>query len=74
MSLDIQYKIKNNANYLKFLRENSYWYKYLNRNPAYFKQFEEEVKNAYKLRPSDRISKALNTFEMVQTLLSTLKG
>ena len=74
MSLDLQFKIKNNPNYIKYLRENSHWYKYLNRSSDYFKQFEEEVKTAYKLRPADRISKALDTFDMIQTLLSTLKG
>lgn len=74
MSLDIQYRIKNNPNYTKFLRENSHWYKYLNRSGEYFTQFEEEVKTAYKLRPSDRIERVLDTFDMIQTLLSTLKN
>ena len=74
MSLDLQFKIKNNPNYTKYLRENSHWYKYLNRSDNYFKQFEEEVKTAYKLRPTDRISKALDTFDMIQTLLSTLRS
>ena len=73
MSLDLQFKIKNNPNYLRYLRENSWWYKYLNRSDAYFKQFEEEVKTNYKLRPTDRINKALDTFDMIQTLLSTIK-
>lgn len=74
MILDLQFKIKNNPNYIKFLRENSYWYKYLNRDPSIFKQFEEEVKTVYKLKPSDKISRAIDTFDMVQTILSTLKG
>ena len=73
MSLDLQFKIKSNPNYIRFLRENSYWYKYLNRDEAYFKQFEEEVKTAYKLRTSDKVNKALTTVEMIQTVLSTLK-
>lgn len=73
MSLEIQFKIKNNPNYLRYLRENSYWYKYLNRNPKLFKQFEEEVKEKYQLRPMDRISKALSTIEMLQSIMSTIK-
>lgn len=73
MSLDLQYKIKNDKNYLKFLRENSFWYKYLNRTDDYFKQFEDEVKTTYKLRPTDRIGKAIDTFDMIQLLLSNLK-
>ena len=74
MSLELQFKIKSNPNYLRYLREHSYWYKYLNRSGEYFKQFEEEVKVEYKLRPADKISRALDTFDMVQTLLSSLKG
>lgn len=73
MSLELQFKIKSNPNYSKYLKENSYWYKYLNRSDEYFKQFEEEVKIAYKLRPVDRISKALDAFDMMQALLTSLK-
>ena len=34
MKLDVQFKIKNNYLLQKYIRENSYWYKYLNRNPG----------------------------------------
>lgn len=73
MTLDLQFKIKNNPNYLKFIRENSYWYKELTRNPESFRVFEEEVKTVYRLRPSDRISKALDTIQMIEAIMTTLK-
>jgi len=73
MILDIQFKIKSNPNYLRYLRENSYWYKILNRNPSMFKTFEENVKKEYKLRTSDKISKALSTIEMFQNVISSLR-
>lgn len=73
MSLELQFKIKNNPNYIKYLRENSYWYKELNRNPNIFPLFEEKVKETYKLRPSDRFEKVINTIDMLQTVLSSLK-
>ncbi len=73
MVLDLQFKIKNNPNYQRYLREHSYWYKTLNRDPSTFRAFEEEVKDAYRLRTSDKISKALDTLEMVSALMSTLK-
>lgn len=73
MNLDIQYKIKTNKNYIRFLRENSNWYKYLNRDPNNFKYFEEEVKNIYKLRPTDKIGRAVETIEMLQTLFTNIK-
>ena len=73
MSLDIQFEIKKNPYYISYLRENSIWYKYLNRNPKYFKEFEEKAKEFYKLRPSDRINKMFETFELITNIVSTLK-
>ncbi len=73
MSLEIQFKLKNNPPYLQYLRDNSYWYRILNRNPNLFSAFEEEVKEKYKLRPTDRISKALDMIELLQNVMSTLK-
>ena len=73
MNLDIQFKIKNNPMYVQYLHENSEWYKVLNREPSMFKVFEENVRRDYKLRPSDKILKVLDTIEMVQNIFSSLK-
>lgn len=73
MSLDVQFAIKNNPYFGRYIRENSHWYKILNRNPNMMRAFEEEVKTYYKLRPSDRITKALETIEMLESVMSTLK-
>jgi len=73
MSLDIQFKLKSNPKYIQYIRDHSYWYKILNRNPMMFSQFEEKVKEDYKLRFSDRLSKALSTIEMFQNIVSSLK-
>lgn len=73
MTLNLQFKIKNNPNYIKYLHDNSYWYKLLNRNPSYFQQFENDVKVAYKLRASDKLEKTMETIELLQGLFSTLK-
>lgn len=74
MTLDLQFKLKSNPMYLKYLRENSQWYKILNRDPEMFNTFIEEMKTAYKLRPSDKINKALSTFEMVTAIISSLNS
>ena len=58
---------------MKYLHEHSYWYKILNRNPSMFSSFEEKVKEDYKLRTSDKISKMLSTIEMFQNIISSLK-
>ncbi len=73
MSLDLQFKIKNNPNYVRYLHENSNWYKILNRNEKAFKDFENEVKINYKLRASDRFEKAVEMVEMVQNIFTVLK-
>ena len=73
MNLDIQFKIRNNPKYRQYLHENSMWYKILNRNPSMFSFFEERVKEEYKLRASDKITKALSTIEMFQNIFSSLK-
>ena len=73
MTLETQFKLKSNLLYTKYLHENSYWYKILSRDPSEFTNFEHEVKVNYKLRPQDKISKALDTFDMVSTIISSLK-
>lgn len=73
MTLETQFKIKNNPNYIRYLHENSNWYKLLNRNPKLFSTFEEEVKTTYKLRASDKFEKAIQTMELIQNLFSTLQ-
>lgn len=72
MTLETQFKIKSNPLYIKYLHENSNWYKILNRNPYMFNSFVDELKVNYKLRPSDRLDRALSTFEMLSTIISTL--
>ena len=73
MNLDIQFKLKSNPNYIKYIRENSWWYKLLSRNPNLFNEFKKEVKEKYKLRTVDKLNDAMNTIEMLQMLLSTMK-
>lgn len=74
MTLDTQFKLKSNPLYIKYLHENSSWYKVLNRRPEMINEFIEELKIHYKLRPGDRINKALSTFEMVSSILTTLNS
>ena len=73
MTLEVQFKLKSNPLFIKYLHENSYWYKILNRDPNMFNEFVNEVKKNYKLRTSDRINEALNTFEMISSIFTALK-
>lgn len=73
MTLDIQMKLYSNPNYKRYIREHSIWYKILNRDPQAFKMFEERVKDDYKLRTTDKLKKTLDTIELVENILTTLK-
>lgn len=73
MNIELQYQIRNNQNDLRYLRERSYWYKYLNRNKLYLKKFEEEMKKNYKIRTEDRMEKFANNLDMVSKLINILQ-
>ncbi len=73
MTLDVQFKLKGNPNYINYLRQNSYWYKILNRHPEKLKDFIEEAKTYYGLRPTDRLERAVETISLLQNILSTMK-
>ncbi len=73
MNLDLQYKIKADFNQIKFLRENSFWYKYLNRGDVYYKDFLSDMKDKYKMKPTDKIAKAVDNINMINSFLDVLK-
>ncbi len=73
MAIELQLKIKENDYYKRYLKEHSYWYKILNRDPDSFKNFVESVKKEYSLRPEDRIKKTLDALELVQNLMASFK-
>ena len=41
MTLETQFFLKSNEQYLNYLRTHSYWYKNLNRNPEQLRNFIE---------------------------------
>ena len=73
MNLNLQYRINQDPRLKQFLRENSYWYKYLNRNELYYKDFIEDMKDKYKLKPTDKIAKAVDNINMINSFLEVLK-
>lgn len=72
MEITIQYKIKNSPNDLKYLREQSYWYKYLNRSPDNLKLFENEMKKSYKITTEDRMKKMFDGLDAVSKVINIL--
>lgn len=66
-------KINNNPIQKQFLRENSYWYKYLNRNSKYYQNFLNDMKIKYKMTTTDKINKAIDSINMLSNFLEVLK-
>lgn len=73
MSIDTILKINSDPLQKRFLRENSYWYKYLNRSNMYYKDFITDMKNKYKLTPQDKLNKVIDNINMINTFLEVLK-
>lgn len=72
MQINIKFKVDNDPNLKRYLKENSYWYHYLNRNPLYLKLMEEEMKKRYKLTTKDKISKISDNINMINEILKIL--
>lgn len=73
MQLITIYALKNDEKMHKFLRENSEWYKYLNRLPSNYQDFVKTMKKKYKLNPTDKISSALDNIDLISSVIETIK-
>ena len=74
MRYDVYNRIHNDINLKNFLRENSIWYKRLNRNPDSFSYFVRDMKIAYHLTVQDRINKTIDNISMLESFLDVLKN
>ena len=73
MQINVQYKLTNKVELKKYLRTHSYWYKYLNREPDSLKKMESEYKEEVRKIKMERASEAMNTLEMLTSIVNTLK-
>lgn len=73
MYIKTQIKIRNNMYLYRYLRDNSSWYKALNRNSNSIKDMEVEMKKAYKLNLTDRIDNLNQKIDMIKTFMDILK-
>ena len=64
---------KNDDKFKNFLRENSYYYKYLNRSSSYLQDVIEDMKDKYGMRPSDKINKMINNIGLINSFLEALR-
>lgn len=65
MRFEVQLKLRENPLYAKYIRENSHWYKVLNRNPELFNQMIDEMKEKYKIRVTDKINNVVDSVDLI---------
>ena len=73
MQLNTLYTLKNDEKMHKYLRENSEWYKLLNRNPSYYEMFKNAMKKKYRLGITDRISDAIDNIDLISSVIEAVK-
>lgn len=73
METRIKILLDSNPLYKNYIRSNSYWYKILNRDPNMFNSFIEEVKEKYKLRPTDKINNMVDKIDMISKFINVLR-
>lgn len=72
MNLKTQFAIKNNPYLARYLHENSYWFKMLNRNPNTIQQLEKEMKEKYKMTTKDKMEDLGRKIEFIQSFMNLL--
>lgn len=72
MIISNQMIIQKNPLLKKYLRENSYYYKLLNRNPELIKQMYSDMQKAYKLTLNDRLDKVKDNLVMINSFMDIL--
>lgn len=68
-----QLSFKRNIRDYQRLKENSYYLKELNRGIINYKQFSELMKDKYKEKVTDKMSKMADNMELISSVLSVLK-
>ncbi len=73
MQLNVQFKIINDKKLYDYLKHNSNYIKMLNRNSLNLKNFESDMKDKYKTRPSDKLNNVIDNIDLVTNMLNVFK-
>ena len=73
MNREVLEKLKQDPKYLKYLRQNSLWYKTLNRDPTKYNEFFKAMKVKYKLRTIDKIDNFVDSVDLITKILDASK-
>ncbi len=70
MFYEVKDKLDKDPRFKRYLRENSNWYKQLNRDPNSYNEFVKEMKVKYKLRTIDKIDNFVDTVDLVTKIIN----
>ena len=73
MNLLTQKKLEENQKMAELLKQNSYWFKELNRKDENYKNFVEQMKEKYHLKVTDKISDAIDNIDLISSILDSIK-
>ena len=73
MRLDVLMKLESDPKMMNYLKENSQWYKYLNRNPLNYNTFINAMKEKYKKNTTNKIMQTFDNIDTISNILNILK-
>ena len=73
MQIYLQMQFRENAKSYRQLKENSYYFKELNRGLIDYKKFNEDMKIKYKERVTDKINNVVENMDLITSVLDFLK-
>ncbi len=69
----LQIAFRENSKMYELLKQNSYYFKGLNRGVIDYKKFVSDMKIKYKERPQDKLESIMDNMELVSSVLNVLK-
>ena len=73
MEYFLQEKLREDKKFKQYFEDNTNYIKYLNRDPQYYKDFMKIMREKYKERTSDKLNDAINTIDIVSSIIDTIK-
>ncbi|CDE49475.1 unknown [Firmicutes bacterium CAG:460] len=73
MELQTQILFRQNPKSFELLKQNSYYFKYLNRGTIDFKKFNSDMKEKYKERTTDKLESLMDNMDLISSVLNVLK-
>ena len=73
MQLNTLFALKKDAKMHAYLRENSEWYKLLNRSSSNYDLYIKAMKKKYHLNVTDKISDTIDNIDMIASVINTIK-